>query len=625
MEIQKFISTLFYEGGKMKKRITAFLLALIMVAQVLAPEITWAIKEGQNYPKEDNKLVEVGKTGAENYPKLTNKVILDIQKEATLNSRKKMQDKKGVVPYNTPYLPGQNIPDKDKPRIVGNVTADFKTKGLDGGTFNWEGVFGKDSNGKPGKAKIVFRQWLGNKETGTFYELEVSKDGKYSWKDWEGKPARIPLYSQDLKAYTYSAYLDQDVSEKVKLLTYRIAGNPSSPGFHKDPETGLNMADIVIDLSIQQVASTKFVSEWNTGLAEDARPPVEGEFNNKIDEFPGYFPFSLENNGQIIIRNDFVNNSDYEDPGYTEFGSSSLVKKPEVKVTEGLEFADENDEEGSPTYNLDEANKTITTLDKKHKFKYDFTYDVINGGKLTMTEVIPITFDANGGKFASITDPNAEQKIVKEVDYGGTLTDKAEDPKKDRETFKGWSTTKDGKNLVTDSAFTNVKEAKTFYAIWDNNDIVADQLEVKESFKDGTGYVNDFIPTFDTLKKQAKIKDANGTPQALANDDTFAILKADGQTAFTQEEIDNGTLKTFLYEKLKEKDNPKDEPTRIETVKAKVTHENGTSQTVDIPIKVIKNIYEAKTEEGKPNYVPDEYVKVTVDPTTKAEKPQKYF
>ena len=603
----------------MKKRITAFLLALIMVAQVLAPEITWAIKEGQNYPKEDNKLVEVGKTGAENYPKLTNKVILDIQKEATLNARKNRQDKTGAVPFNTPYLPGQDIPDKDKPRIVGNVTADFKTIGLDGGTFDWEGVFGKDSNGNPGKAKLVFKQWLGNKETGTFYELEVSKDGKYSWKDWEGKPARIPLYSQDLKAYTYSAYLDQDVSEKVKLLTYRIAGNPSSPGFHKDPETGLNMADIVIDLSIQQVASTKFVSEWNTGLAEDARPPVEGEFNNKIDEFPGYFPFSLENNGQIIIRNDFVNNSDYEDPGYTEFGSSSLVKKPEVKVTEGLEFADENDEEGSPTYNLDEANKTITTLDKKHKFKYDFTYDVINGGKLTMTEVIPITFDANGGKFASITDPNAEQKIVKEVDYGGTLTDKAEDPKKDRETFKGWSTTKDGKNLVTDSAFTNVKEAKTFYAIWDNNDIVADQLEVKESFKDGDAWVNNFIPTLDQLKAQVKIKDADGEPKALANGDTFAIV--DGTNEYT---ADGDALKNYLYEKLKEKDDV-NKPSRTETVKAKITHADGTSQTVDIPIKVIKNIYEAKTLTEKPFYVPDGYVKVTVDPTTKAQDPQKTY
>lgn len=605
----------------MKKKLTAFLLALMMLTQVLVPGSAWA-KESKSYPETDSNLVQVGMTGAENYPKLTNKVILDIQKEATLNSRKNMQDKTGVVPFNTPYLPGQEIPDKDKPRIVGNVSANFTTKGLDDGTFDWEGVFGKDSNGKPGKAKLVFKQWLKNQETGISYQLEVNEDGKYSWTDWEGKPARIPLYSQGLEAFTYSVYLDQDVSDKVKLLTYRIAGAPSSPGYHKDPETGLNTADIVIDLSIQQVASTKFVSEWHTGLEKDSRPPVEGEFDNKIDEYPGYFPFSKEDGGSIIIRNDFINNSDYEDPGYSEYGSSSLTKTPVVKVTEGFEFADENDEEGSPTYVFDEANKIIQTIDKKHKFKYDFTYDVINGGKLTMTEIIPLTFDANGGKFDSITDPNAEQKIVKEVEYDKDLTEDVEKPKKERETFKGWATEAKGKALSDEEfnkAIKNVKAAKTFYAVWDNNDIQAEELEVKESFKDGDTWVNDFIPTLDQLKGQVKIKDASGDFQALTDDDKFAIV--DGTNEYT---TDGDALKNYLYGKLQEKDDG-NKPSRIETVKAKITHKNGTSQTVDIPIKVIKNIYEAKTLTEKPIYVPENYVKVTVDPTTKAEKPQKYF
>ncbi|MDU7114859.1 MAG: InlB B-repeat-containing protein [Peptoniphilus harei] len=604
----------------MKKRLTAFLLALIMVAQVIAPGTAWAINESRNYQKEDNKLEEVAKTNAEEYPKLTNKVILDIQKEDTENARKQIQVKKGATTFNTPYLPGQDIPDKDKPRIVGKVSADFKTKGLDGGAFDWEGVFGKDSNGNPGKAKLVFQQWLNNKQTDVSYELEVSKDGTYSWKDWNGEPARIPLYSKGLEPYTYSVYLDQDVSEKVKLLTYRIVGTPSGGGFEKDPETGLNVANIVIDLSIQQVASTKFVSEWHTGLAENNKPPVEGEFNNKIDEYPGYFPFSLENNGQIIIRNDFVNNSDYVDPGYTEYSGSALVKNPEVKVTQGIKFADENDEEGSPTYNLDEANKIITTLDKQHKFKYDLQYDVINGGKFTMTEVIPITFDANGGKFASITEPNAEQKIVKEVEYDGTLTDKAEKPTKDRETFKGWATTQDGTPLTEEEfkeAIKNIKEAKTFYAIWDNNEIQAEELTVHESFKDDDKWVNDFIPSLDTLKGQVKIKDGKGDPQLLADNDTLQILDDSGNP------IADDDLKDKLYDKLKEDDST--EVSRKVELKAKVTHANGTSQTVDIPIKVIKNIYEAKTLTEKPFYVPEGYIKVTLDPTTKATDPQKTY
>lgn len=608
----------------MKKKLTALLLALMMLAQVLVPETVWALKESQNYPVEDSKLVEVAKIDAENYPKLTNKVILDIQKEATLNSRKNIQNKSGVLPFNTPYLPGQDIPDEDKPRIVGKVFADFKTKGLDGGTFDWEGVFGKDSNGNPGKAKLVFQQWLNNKETNVSYELEVNKDGTYSWKDWQGYPARIPLYSKSLEPYTYSVYLDQDVSEKVKLLTYRIAGTPSGGGFEKDPETGLNIANIVIDLSIQQVASTKFVSEWHTGLVEDARPPVEGEFNNNIDDEPGYFPFSLENNGQIIIRNDFVNNSDYEDPGYTEFGSSSLVKTPEVKVTEGLEFADENDEEGSPTYNLDEANKTITTLDKQHKFRYDFNYDVINGGKLTMTEIIPVTFDANGGKFGEFTAPDTATKIVKEVEYNGTLSDKAEDPKKDLETFMGWSTTADGKTPATDEDFKNITKAKTFYAIWDNNDIVAEEIVVGESYTTDPKFVdyrNNFGPSYDVLRDKVKVKDANGDFVEIPKDAKFHILNENGGEYYS----DSKELRKYLYEKVKEKDNPNDEPTRTETVTAEVIYTNGTKQKVEIPIKVYKNIYEAKTLTERPYYVPSNYVKVTVDPTTKAQDPQKTY
>ena len=52
---------------------------------------------------------------------------------------------------------------------------------------------------------------------------------------------------------------------------------------------------------------------------------------------------------------------------------------------------------------------------------------------------------------------------------------------------------------------------------------------------------------------------------------------------------------------------------------------SNTSKEVIIPIKVIKNIYEAKTKEGKPVYVPDNYVKVTLDPTTKATDPQKTY
>ena len=75
----------------MTKRATAFLLALLMVAQVLVPGAARAEKAILPYPKMDKELVEVGKVDGKDYPKLTNKVILDIQKQATENSRKHLQ------------------------------------------------------------------------------------------------------------------------------------------------------------------------------------------------------------------------------------------------------------------------------------------------------------------------------------------------------------------------------------------------------------------------------------------------------------------------------------------------------------------------------------------------------
>lgn len=607
----------------MKRRYTALMLALLMLAQVIAPEVARA-KSGEPTKKTTVQLVKMGALDPKRYPKLDSKAILAIQKQARNNQNRFRTGRSGFFSVGSPYLPGQNPPNDEKAAAYGNLRVDFVAEGLkDNGIikpFQWNEIFGTDSNGNPGTANIYFvqRDVKTNKKMATF-KLTVDKAGKYSLNDLYGKPAKLPLYSKALEPYKYDVELETGVSEKVTLLTVDLSETGSETSSYTTDSEGRLVADIPLYLKIGQTASTKFISEWHTGVAKDGRPPVNGEFNNKSDEGPGYFPFSKDDGGSIVIRNDLVNNSDYQDPGYTEYSPLSLLSVPEVKVTEGIEFADENDTVGTPTYNIDKTNKTITTLDKKHKFKYDLTYDVINGGKLTMTEILPVTFDANGGKFASITDPAAEQKVVKEVEYDGTLADKAEEPAKPFETFKGWSLTKDGKDPVKDDVFKNIKEAKTLYAIWDNNKIQAEELKVKESFKNGTGYVNDFIPTLETLKGQVKIMDADGNPQPLANGDTLAIV--DGTNEYTTDEA----AKDYLYGKLQEKDNPKDEPTRVETVKAKVTHANGTSQTVDIPIKVIKNIYEAKTETKPPFYVPKDYVKVTLDPTTKAQDPQKTY
>ena len=584
----------------MSKRITSLFLALIMILQIFIPQNIFA-EEEKSLPQD--KYVKVGMIDGKSYDA---KIMNELNRIAAKN-RKQGPIKAGTRLFSKgPYFGDNNEPkDADKPKYFGNVSAKLDLKGLDGNDFQWNEIFGVDENGNPNPAQIIFRQMdeESSTDTGLYYMLQITKEGKYTWSDGAGNPTKLPLFSKSLKPYKYEVRIDERVSDKVKLLTEVIFGTEgSSPTFSPENSDGEIIANITLGLTYQQIASTKFKSEWHTGVAEAGRPGMKANFAFD-DEGDGVSPVSVElpkNDKDTKIIRDWYNDFD---PDLVI--SYYLEKTPDVKIDEttaGLTF--------------DTANKTVS--DGNHKFKYDFSYDVITGGKLTMTEVIPVTFDANGGKFASITDENADQKIVKEVDYEGTLIDKAENPTKDRETFKGWAKDKDGKNPVTDADFANIKEAKTFYAVWDNNQITAEELTVHESYKaDGaTEYTNDFIPTLGTLKKHVKIKDASGTLQELTADDIFELF--DG----TNEYKTDAEAKDYLYGKLQEKDDG-NKPSRQETVTAKVTHANGTSQKVEIPIKVIKNIYEAKTLTDKPFYVPSDYVKVTLDPTTKAKDPQK--
>ena len=147
------------------------------------------------------------------------------------------------------------------------------------------------------------------------------------------------------------------------------------------------------------------------------------------------------------------------------------------------------------------------------------------------------------------------------------------------------------------------------------------ELVVHESYKDSKNkWVNDFIDkelTDDKIKAAIKVK--NGEAKALGADDKVTIVNDAGEPY-----ADDAALKAALYEKLQEKDD-NGKVSRIENIKVKVEYANGEVQKLDISVKVIKNIYEAKTKEGKPDYVPANYVKVTLDPTIKAKDPQKYF
>ncbi len=585
-----------------------------MVLQTMVPLTSFA----KEITPEKNNLVKVGSIDVKSYPQLNAKTV----QEANRRKKQELQGRKmerGARLFRAPYFPSPGPDDNQKPLIFANVNAIFTTRGLDGGKFDWEGVFGKDSDGKLNKAQIVFEQMddKTSTRTGVKFFLKVDKDGKYTWSDSEGKPTKLPLYSTDLKPYRYEVLLDEDVTEHVKLLTSRFIGTEGGYSFGKpDPVTREIVGNINLDLSLQQIASTKFTSKWDTGVVEAERPRVEGSYLTGYEADPedyGIFKFPSNDTDKTIIRNDAL---DPQNPGeYSEYIASQLDKTPKVGVADP-------DPDATDTYTLDRDKKKISYKGKT--YKYEVEYDVINGGKLTMTEVIPVTFDANGGKFANFTAPDTATSIVKEVDYDGTLADKAETPKKPGKAFKGWATDKDGKIPATDDDYKNLKAAKTFYAIWSDEDIQADELKVAESLgrfpkKGEPKFTNDFVPTFEDLKAKVKVKNSDGDFGPLPTTGvTFSIV--DGTKEYTENSND---LKKFIYEKVKE--NNKDEVSRTEKVKAKITYDDGTTREVEIPITVLKNIYKGSDQGNKLPYIPNDYVKVKINPTDKAQNPDKTY
>lgn len=488
----------------MNKKIASLLIALVMLLQIFAPQTSFA---KENVRPTHEKYVKIGVINAKSYDA---KIMNALNREAAKNRKIKKATPGARLFSRGPYFGEGNEPgDKNKPKYYGNINVDFKLNGLDGNPFQWNEIFGVDEQGNPKPAQIIFTQSddeTGD-ETGVEYILKVTKTGKYTWSDKNGNPTKLPLFSKTLRPFSYEARVDEDVAENIKLLTARMTGTEgSSPTFLPENADGEIIANITLDLGLQQVASTKFKSEWKTNVAEAQRPQIQGTIAEKVADLydnPVVFDLPKNNKDVKIIR-------DWED-AFEEglMVADALYKTPTVGVNEidanGLTF--------------DTAKKTVKS--GEHTYKYALSYDVIKGGKLTMTEVLPLTFDANGGKFASITEESADQKIVKEVDYGKDLLDNVEKPTKNREIFKGWGIKDPQGEIIPadDTAFKNITGAKTFYAIWEDMKLKANGLEVHESYKDGGDYVNDFIPTLDKIKGTITV---GGNP--LTDDDELAIL-----------------------------------------------------------------------------------------------------
>ena len=733
----------------MKKRILTIALALTMIFETLMPLASFA-KESIPYQKEQQgqqlNRVKLGTLGEKDYPKIDTKTILAInkQKRDELNG-KPMES--GVQTFAAPWFPNQREPGNDKKnKLYGKIHANFKLEGLnDNGTpkpFDWARVFGLDEEGNPRKATIVFEQidYKTGRRTGITNTMQVDKTGTFTWSDDEGNPVELPLYNRDtFEPYNYEVYLVQEKSKHVQLLTTGTISTEGGTTFEKPDANGKIVAHVNLAIGLEQVASTKFVSEWNTDTEEADRPNVEFSFYTKkgSKDDAGIFELPKNNTDIEIIRT--------EDPDEVGIFTDELKNVPEVEIADP--DPDDPNKYEKDTIDFDRGGiyEDDVIKYKGHYYKYNFKYDVINGGKLTMTEIVPTTFDPSGGVFDDFyIRKNKDKPYVIWVEYGGSILDKIpKNVKKDGKQFLGWSWRKNPNIPDPLMDFKKITRPLTYYPVllkdvieYNPNDPqgeasydkfvrvhvdltdkakieTGDKKErhfkvdpthrvilpvdaptgkvdkddkgrsftwkflywkevkgaevtrkwqvdkttpkIKDSFTEETWIeavyekdytsnneqvetfvtheskdgINNFLPTFDDLKKQIKIKKGNDFV-ALENltdpKEKVTVEYVKGKDASGTEYTD---FNAEIYDKLQEKTNPLDNgveaPTRIENIKAKLTYPDGEVKEVDIPIKVIKNIYEAKTETKRPVYVPKDYIKVTVDPTTKAEKPQKYF
>lgn len=250
----------------MTKRLASLILAIAMFLQIIAPQAIFA-KEEVKAPEDG--LVTVGVINGDSYDA---KLMLELNRLTAKNRVRRSADP-GASLFGY-FEEGQEPKNGDKLKYHGEVKADLKVTGLGGNPFQWNEIFGTE------EVHLRFIQMNDETgvETGVERVLNVNQAGTYTWTDGEGNPAELPLFNNKLEPLTYEVKLDEEVSDKVKLLTARLTttGNAGSPTFEKPDAEGRIKYHLTLEIGLQQVASSKFVSEWRTAVVEGERPQLQG-------------------------------------------------------------------------------------------------------------------------------------------------------------------------------------------------------------------------------------------------------------------------------------------------------------------------------------------------------------
>lgn len=297
-------------------------------------------------------------------------------------------------------------------------------------------------------------------------------------------------------------------------------------------------------------------------------------------------------------------------------------------------------------YDLNEDTNELVGINATGSDEITFFYrdvrllEVPKNGK-TPDGYVRITYKASdGGSFGKDKD----RKAIKEIHYDvldGIKSDVIPVPQQ-----LGNSTADPGKYYVTPDAGmsfikwdkhpllapgTIIKKANedqyVFTAEFDDTPLFSNGVVTTESFTDPNNtWTNDFAPSIDDLRASIQLNDNNNL-SPLPTDATVELFDENDAEITTPDDI---------YDLVNEKGKPDDvELVRTVVIKAKVTYK-GKVKTIDIPIKVYKNRYDAtatgempvflKTATTGPNgdlvkllqgTQAQNYVKVTVDPTNK--------
>ena len=316
----------------MKKKLLSGFLAFVFALQIFIFDTAYA----KEINTSTDNLITVGKLSKEDYPEIDSATLLRVAKENREKLKgKKMEKGASLFSTKSPYINGQQPADPDKPKYWANVQGELTTRGIDGSTFDWDKVLGKGQ-----KVKLLFTQTNGNVMTGITYSLLVDKEGTYTWQASDGKPTYLPLYDVDGKPYTYNVQIERNYSKNIQLIVQESNGTPKAK-FRQEGDKQVATISF-LDIGIQQVASTKFVSEWHTAVDETERPQIEGYF--KVDdETDNTFNFPKNDKSRTVLRESFLENFKAdEDNGPWSFLSAELETTPqtvEVKTdTQGLKF-----------------------------------------------------------------------------------------------------------------------------------------------------------------------------------------------------------------------------------------------------------------------------------------------